>query len=136
MNSSHISNIGGTFIYSENPKALADWYKEHLDIHFDSIPDGSACYASFDYTDLPTGHKASVAWSIIRSKSRPVNVKEKHYMINYRVFDADKTAAHLRSKGIAVKGVEVYPEGKFAWCSDMEGNELELWEDTTLGKEK
>jgi predicted enzyme related to lactoylglutathione lyase len=136
MTSSLISNIGGTFIYSENPQALADWYKQHLDISFEMVPGGSAFYASFDYNDVSTGHKASVAWSIIRSKNRPTHVKEKHYMINYRVFDADKTAAHLRSKGIEVKGVEVYPEGKFAWCSDPEGNELELWEDTTIGKSK
>ncbi|MFI5149585.1 MAG: VOC family protein [Bacteroidia bacterium] len=130
--SSFVSNIGGAFIYSENPETLAQWYAKHLGIVFETIPGGSACYASFPYTDIATGKQATMAWSIIKSKSRPAFVPSKHYMINYRVADAEKTAAHLRSLGITVKGVEVYPEGKFAWCSDSEGNELELWEDTTM----
>jgi hypothetical protein len=128
----HVANIGGVFIYSENPEVLAEWYGKHLGIAFEGIPDKSAFYTSYDYTDLATGKKASVAWSIIRSKNRPAFAKEKLYMINYRVFDAQKTADHLRSLGVEVKGLEVYPEGKFAWCSDAEGNQLELWEDTSM----
>ncbi len=127
-----ISNIGGAFIYSENPEPLAFWYRDCLGINITATPDGSVYYASFDYTDLSSGKKTSVAWSIIRGKNRPSHVKEKLFVINYRVFDCDKTVAHLRSKGIEVKGVEVYPEGKFAWCSDPEGNFLELWEDTAM----
>jgi predicted enzyme related to lactoylglutathione lyase len=132
MSSTHISNVGGVFIYSENPQALADWYKEHLDMVFEAIPDGSVFYASFPYTDIATGKKTNMVWSINRSKNRPAHAKEKHYSVNYRVFDAEKTAAHLRSKGVEVKGVETYPEGKFAWCSDLEGNAIELWEDTGM----
>ncbi len=127
-----VSNIGGVFIFSENAPQLASWYEKHLGIKFASTPDGSTFYTVLEYIDIPTGKKASIAWSILGSKKRPTHVKDKLFMINYRVFDADATAAHLRSLGVEVKGVETYPEGKFAWCSDLEGNELELWEDTSL----
>ena len=132
MPSHYVSQIGGVFIYSENPGKLANWYTRHLDINFEETPDGSAFYTAFDYTEINGGKRASLAFSIIGSKNRPVHVKPKHFMINYRVFNADKAVAHLRSLGVEVKGVETYPEGKFAWCSDPEGNELELWEDTSL----
>jgi hypothetical protein len=52
-----VSNLGGAFIYSENPEALANWYHKHLAITFESAPDGSAYYASFFYTDLYSSKK-------------------------------------------------------------------------------
>ncbi|HEV7230395.1 MAG TPA: VOC family protein [Bacteroidia bacterium] len=126
-----VSNIGGAFIYSENPLMLAEWYRKYLGIEFEAAPDLSAYYSSFYYLEESGGRKAYTAWSIIRSNNRPQHVRDKLFMINYRVFNADQTVAHLRDLGLMVKGVETYPEGKFAWCCDPEGNDIELWEDTT-----
>ena len=57
------------------------------------------------------------------------------FTLNLRVNSLDETIAHLKSKGVEVKGAEVHPEGKFAWANDPEGNFLELWEDAPAKKE-
>nr|NQU92050.1 hypothetical protein [Bacteroidota bacterium] len=54
-------------------------------------------------------------------------------MVNYRVIDLEKTVGHLKEYGVEPTEIEVYPEGKFAWCEDPEGNHIELWEDTSEG---
>ncbi|MFP4471542.1 MAG: VOC family protein [Bacteroidales bacterium] len=28
--------------------------------------------------------------------------------------------------------MKIYPEGRYAWCEDPEGNPIELWEDTAI----
>src|SRR5258706_15724410 len=55
-----VTGIGGIFLSARDPKALCDWYKEHLGI--DVQPWGGA---AFDWTDSegnPT--KGTTAWSI------------------------------------------------------------------------
>ncbi|TAF31415.1 MAG: VOC family protein [Cytophagales bacterium] len=127
----HLAQIGGVFIYSENPQHLADWYAQHLGIVYEVAPDGSAYYASLPYLTLDEGKKAYFAWSVIKSKKRPP-VEFKPYMINYRVVDMEGLVQKLRNAGVEVKDIEVYNEGKFTWLHDPEGNQLELWEDTSL----
>ena len=127
-----ISNIGGVFIYSKNPAKLAKWYEENLCMEFDNMGgDSTFCYNSYNYIDIESGKKASVAWAILRAKNSDV-ISGKSFCINYRVLDLEKTVKHLKSLGNEVKEIEVYPEGKFSWTNDIEGNLIELWEDTTL----
>ncbi len=47
-----IDGIGGAFLFSNNPKELAEWYRENLDINYDESPDCSSIYKSFSYRDL------------------------------------------------------------------------------------
>jgi len=131
LNSNKIAHIGGTFIYSRNPASLAVWYKEYLGIQYTHSPEFNAWYASFHYREDTSGKRAYVAWSILENKNRP-ELKEKVFGINYRVNDLESLVAELKSKDIEVKGIEAYPEGKFAWLNDPDGNYIELWEDTTL----
>ncbi len=131
--SSKIAHIGGTFIYSKNPARLAAWYKANLGIEYTHSPEYNAWFASFYYNDEKTGRRAYVAWSILENKNRPeLSDNEKVFCINYRVNDLESLAAELKAKGIAVKGIETYPEGKFAWIHDPDDNYIELWEDTAL----
>ena len=50
-------------------------------------------------------------------------------MINYRVDDLGGLIAHLEKAGVKIlQGPESYPNGKFAWLMDPDGNKVELWE--------
>ena len=126
-----IANIGGTFIYSKDPQKLAEWYRDNLGITYEHSEDYKAFYASLFYKDINTNKKSYIAWSILENKNRP-DLKEKVFCINYRVYHLEKLVKNLKSKRIKVKGTEEYPEGKFAWIHDPDGNIVELWEDTTL----
>ena len=130
----HVAHIGGVFIYSENPGKLAEWYQEHLGIEYTYAEAYNTSYAQFYYReDQRPEVRASTVLSVLKAKNEIVS-EGKRFMINYRVYDLEKAVVSLRSKGIEVKGPEEYPEGKFAWVKDSEGNEIELWEDTTLQK--
>ncbi len=124
-----IANIGGIFIYSENPKDLADWYKEFLGIDYEYTKEYEAYYASLYYTDANENKKRYTAFSIMNSKKRPI-MEERLFTLNLRVYDMEKVVAHLREKGLEVKGIEIHDEGKFAWARDPENNHIELWQDT------
>jgi len=50
-------------------------------------------------------------------------------MINFRVRNLDSMTAQLRAGGISVEiDQERYPNGRFAYLNDPEGNPIELWE--------
>lgn len=130
----HIAQPGGIFIYSENPGELAEWYREHLGIEYTYAEAYQVWYAQFFYrVDHEPEVRAYVVWSILKAKDKPTS-EVKKFMVNYRVHSIEQTVADLLSKGVEVKGPEEYPEGKFAWIKDLDGNEMELWEDTTLRK--
>ncbi|MCL3781061.1 VOC family protein [Prolixibacteraceae bacterium JC049] len=120
-----IAHLGGVFIHSKNPKALAHWYQEHLGLDFEHAEEYGAYYISFHYQD-EKGNKQYLAWSIMQAKSEvPL---QKSFTVNYRVSSMDTVLAHLKSKDVAVKGPEKHEEGIFAWIKDPENNEIELWE--------
>ncbi len=123
-----IAAIGGVFIYSENPKELADWYKKHLLIDWEFTEQYGSFFATYYYKDSSDGKKYCTVWSILGSKVRP-KLDFRAFTINYRVNNIEKAVEYIKSLGIEVKGVDVYPEGKFAWLEDPEGNHIELWED-------
>lgn len=57
-------------------------------------------------------------------------------MLNYRVDDLDALLDALRKEGVAVDPKrEDYEYGRFAWITDPEGNEIELWEPMGPAKE-
>jgi len=126
-----IANIGGTFIYSKKPRELAEWYRDYLGLDFEHSPDYDSFYTTLPYKDINDGKKSYIVWSILKNKNRP-KVDGKVFCINYRVYHLEKLAKELKGRGLKVKGPEEYPEGKFAWLSDPDGNPVELWEDTTL----
>ena len=129
-----VTNLGGTFIYSSDPKSLAEWYVKHLGIEFESGgKDSSIFYKSFSYNDIVSGKKAYIVLSILENKNRPI-MYEKTFCLNLRVSDLEAVASYLKALKVEVKGIEVYPEGKFAWINDPENNYIELWEDTSLKK--
>lgn len=126
-----IANIGGIFLYSEHPKELSEWYKKYLGIKFKYTKEYDAHYASFPYKDLHYKKETYSIFSIMPLKDRPF-CKERPFTINLRVYDIEKVVDYLRKLDVNVKGIEIYDEGKFAWMEDLDGNHIELWEDTNL----
>lgn len=123
-----VENLGGVFIYSDDSKKLAEWYQEHLGLTHETWGDSGVYYISFPYQD-DVGSKRYFAWSIMPSKEKLPRKSPKVFTINLRVSDIDDLVSKLTAKGITVKPVETHDEGKFAWCEDLEGNPIELWED-------
>jgi predicted enzyme related to lactoylglutathione lyase len=125
-----IDGIGGVFLFSNDPKKLAAWYRDCLGI----VPAGedSECnsiYATFDYRDNENPEvKRTTAWAIMRT-DQDIKDKPRTGQINYRVKSMKEVLAHLKSKGIAIDKTAEYPGyGDFAWIKDPDGNKIELWE--------
>lgn len=117
-----VLGIGGLFFRSDDPKALAKWYEDHLGINL--VPDDydTPCWeqAAGPTVFAPFSHKASEEFG------RP----EQQWMINFRVADLDGMIAQLQAAGIEIKrDPETYPNGIFARMHDPEGNPIELWEE-------
>ena len=124
-----IDGIGGVFLFSNNPKRLAEWYRENLGIDADESPDYGSIYKCFEYRDFTDGSiKRTTAWAILHS-ANDIDGKPRTAQINYRVKSMTETIAHLRSKGVAIEKTEDCEYGKFAWVSDPDGNGIELWEE-------
>lgn len=124
-----IDGIGGVFLFSNDPKRLAEWYRENLGINCNESPDCSSIYKSFEYRDLTDAVKKTTTWAILRT-DHDVNGKPRTGQINYRVKNMAETLSHLQSKGVAIDKTEDCEYGKFAWVTDPEGNKIELFEET------
>lgn len=124
-----VENLGGFFIYSNQPKELADWYEKHFGMKHETFGDSRVYYISFPYTESD-GTSRYFVWSIMPPK-KELKPDNKYFTINLRVSNIEDLISSLEKNGVEVKPMEEHPEGKFAWCSDADGNAIELWEDVT-----
>ncbi|MGA7097969.1 MAG: VOC family protein [Acidimicrobiia bacterium] len=116
-----VTGIGGVFFKARDPKALQDWYVEHLGMEPDQ--DG--------YMVIWWGgnERGSTVWAPFKSDTDYMGPEENRWMINYRVDDLASLLGQLRAKGVMVEEQTMEDEnGKFGWCWDPEGNKVELWE--------
>jgi predicted enzyme related to lactoylglutathione lyase len=120
-----VTGIGGIFFKAKDPKALQDWYKQHLGI--DVQPWGGA---AFDWTDAdgkPVG--GTTAWSIVAADDEAFAPSTAAFAVNYRVADLRGLLEALKQEGCNVLDkVDESEYGKFGWVVDPEGNRVELWE--------
>jgi catechol 2,3-dioxygenase-like lactoylglutathione lyase family enzyme len=124
-----IDGIGGVFLFSNNPKRLADWYRENLGIRYSESPDCNSMYQSFEYRDFTdVSVKRTTTWAVLRS-DQDISGKPRTGQINYRVKSMTETLSHLQSKGVAIDKREDCEYGKFAWVTDPDGNKIELFEE-------
>jgi len=118
----HITGVGGVFIKSDNPKALADWYRDVLGLKIEAWGGAALAY------DAP-GHPPVLAWSPFPASTGYMAPSKREFMINFAVDDLDAILARLASKGVAVlKRDDKDPNGKFAWILDPDGTKVELWQ--------
>lgn len=116
-----VNGIGGFFFRAEDPERLAAWYREHLGI--DPVPG--------DYDTSPWRQEAGVTvFAPFEKVTDYFGNREKAFMLNFRVRDLDAMIAQLEAAGIEVRRDpdSPYPNGRFAWLNDPEGNPIELWE--------
>lgn len=115
-----VTGIGGFFFRAHDPKALEQWYQDHLGI--------SVTPQKLD-DPVWTQQAGQTIFSPFSETSKYFGDATKQWMINFRVRDMDKMAAQLEATGIAVKvDPTIYPNGRFARIHDPEGNPIELWQ--------
>ena len=117
-----VAGIGGLFFRARDPKALGNWYQQHLGIALTPTSEGETVWQQ---------EAGPTAFSPFPEKSGYFGDPNKVWMVNFRVHDLDKMVAQLRTAGIEVKDPESYPNiGRFARLHDPEGNPIELWQPT------
>jgi predicted enzyme related to lactoylglutathione lyase len=115
-----VAGIGGLFFRAHDPKALGQWYQQHLGI---SLTPTSAGGTVWQQEAGPT------SFSPFPETTKYFGDPNKAWMINFRVHDMDKMVAQLRTAGIEVKDPETYDGiGRFTRLHDPEGNPIELWQ--------
>lgn len=113
-----VTGIGGVFLRSCDPAALAAWYAEHLGLGVEDWH-GSVLRASGGET---------LVWAAFPSDTEYFGRHHQQAMVNYRVDDLDAMLVQLRDAGVAVEGPMEHENGRFGWATDLEGNRFELWQ--------
>ncbi|AWX44896.1 Lactoylglutathione lyase [Flagellimonas maritima] len=117
-----VTGLGGFFFKTKNPKALKEWYKNHLGLPTDDY----GC--TFWWKDK-RGSSCSTQWSPLKENTEYFQPSDKQFMMNFRVENLTELLKTLKKEGVTIIGkVEEYEYGKFGWIMDLEGNKIELWE--------
>jgi catechol 2,3-dioxygenase-like lactoylglutathione lyase family enzyme len=116
-----ITGVGGVFVSSKDPKALAAWYRDVLGLKVESWGGAMLRY------DAPS-HPPMVVWNAYRAGSGYAAPSTREFMIDFAVDDLDAFVARLEAKGVAILKRTDDPTGKFAWLLDPDGTKIELWQ--------
>ena len=123
-----VTGIGGVFVRSNDPNALARWYRDHL---------GLSAYSE-EADETWWQEEGPTVWAPFPADTDYFGRREQGWMINFRVSDLDAMLAQLRDAGVPVDDELQVMEGigRFGWASDPEGNRFELWEPATESLER
>ena len=115
-----VDGIGGFFFRSTSPKALAQWYADHLGV----------TRTPTAYNQKPWRQAAGpTVFEPFPADTKYFGRPAQAFMLNFRVKDLDAMVGQLRSAGIVVEvDPETYPNGRFALTHDPEGNPIQLWQ--------
>jgi predicted enzyme related to lactoylglutathione lyase len=118
----HVTGIGGIFVKSKDPKALAVWYRDVLGVEVETWGGALLRY------DAP-GHPPVAVWNAFAADTNYMAPSTREFMIDLAVDDLDALVAKLKSKGVAIlKRDDSDPSGRFAWIVDPDGTKIELWQ--------
>ena len=119
-----VLGIGGLFIRSPDPDALAQWYKEALGV-------GAGCAAEGEPTEWSWRVAAGdLVFQPFRQNS-DYFAADKAFMLNLRVRAIGGLIQALEERGVAVEQRDEWNDpqiGRFARIHDPDGNPIELWE--------
>ena len=88
-----VTDIGGVFFKSTDPKKLTDWYHEHLGVPIDDYG-----YVTFPNPDVSENDKkSSTVWSPFKEDTQYFKPSDHAYMTNFRVDDLDALLTPLRN---------------------------------------
>ena len=115
-----VTGIGGIFFKSKNPKALVQWYRDHLGMNVEKWGAVTFRWAQ----DNPAG-AGSTTWRPFPENASYFASSSAPFMINYRVENLRSVLAALRAEGCTVDDkVDESEAGKFGWVTDPEANRL------------
>ncbi|HEX4975927.1 MAG TPA: VOC family protein [Pseudomonadales bacterium] len=122
-----VTGIGGIFFKAKDPKALGEWYRQHLGMNVEEW--GGVAFRWAEDNSSGTG---TTIWSPFKADTDYFAPSTAPFMVNFRVADLHALLAALRAEGCEVQDkVEESEFGKFGYVIDPEGNKLELWEPPT-----
>ena len=125
-----VSGISGVFIYSKDPKQLAEWYYKVLGIGYE-YKDG-CCYHEFYQRDYGySGRVSKIRWAILPSRQEGAMPTEKP-AVSFRIDDLNRFIEHLKASDVKIEKTEEAEHGLFAYIHDPEGNRIELFQDKYL----
>src|SRR5580704_10810585 len=93
-----VTGIGGIFFKARDPKALQEWYREHLGIDVQSW--GGTAFDWADADGAPLG--GTTAWAVVSADSDSFAPSTSSFMVNYRVADLRALLDALREEGCNV----------------------------------
>lgn len=115
-----VIGLGGPFIKVKDPKAMAEWYQQHLGIKFEGT-----C-SVWPFRD---GQEGFNIFTLFDENSKYFAPSESKVMVNFIVKDLFGVLEKLKAEGVELVGEPMDEEyGKFGWVLDPEGNKIELWE--------
>ena len=116
-----VLGVGGVFFKSDDPARLRRWYAQCL-----GVPEQGDGVA-FAPSQLPPG--GCTVWSAFHSLSEYFSPSSRPFVFNLIVDDLDQALEQVRSGGGTLVGsVQAFPNGRFAWFVDPDGNKVELWQ--------
>jgi predicted enzyme related to lactoylglutathione lyase len=116
-----ITGVGGIFVRSKDPKALAAWYRDVLGVTLESW--GGAKLGS-----KAPGRPDFVVWSAFPQSTTYMSPSTREFMIDFTVDDLDAILGKLKAKGVPMLKRDSDPTGSFAWILDPDGTKIELWQ--------
>ena len=119
-----VTGVGGVFLRAKDPKALNDWYAQHLGFPV------TAYGVTFHWTDEVPAGTGSTTWSAFPDNTDYFGKgSNQAVMINYRVDDMDALLDKLKAANVPIDPHrDDASYGRFAWITDPEGNRIELWQ--------
>ena len=89
-----VAGIGGLFFRAHDPKALGNWYQQHLGIALTPTSEGEKVWQQ---------EAGPTVFSPFPETTKYFGDPDKVWMVNFRVHDLDKMVAQLRTAGIEVR---------------------------------
>jgi len=96
-----VTGLAGIFLKSENPQAMKEWYKKHLDVA-----------ENFKLIDLPSGKETYITWAVLAADNKMFSETGKPFIYSYRVKDLESLKVELNMNE--------------NWILDPEGNKVVL----------
>lgn len=127
-----VTGIGGIFFKCKDPKAMKQWYGEHLGLQTDDYG------TNFEWrqADNPD-RKGFSQWSTMSENTKHMEPSKKDFMINYRDENLEWLVEQLRAEGVTIcDEIEAFEYGKFVHILDPENNKIELWEPNDIEYDK
>ena len=122
-----ITGLGGIFVKSKDPKALAAWDRDVLGIQLESWGGATLRYDA-------AGHPPAVIWNAMPATTDYVNPSTREFMLDFAVDDLDAFLRRLAEKHVPIlKRDDSDPSGRFAWIMDPDGTKIELWQPPATG---